>query len=142
MVAIGIPGTRHSPEHKSEMEDRMDRLDDYLQRINEGRIDVALQNEIADRILELLEQEKASLGARKKTLFAQAITALSTSINSIYQPHETGLRRCLKDLQKAMTPENEPDKSYAEGGDESENISYAMLVTTVKLIKGEFSKCW
>ena len=137
MVAIGIPGTRHSPEHKSEMEDRMDRLDDYLQRINEGRIDVALQNEIADRILELLEQEKASMGTRQKTLFAQAITVLSTSINSIYQSEKTGLRSCLITLQKAMTPENRRDDPYAQRDDESINISYDMLVTTVKMIKGK-----
>ncbi len=115
----------------------MNRLDDYLQRINEGKIDGALQNQLADEILELLEQEKAPLGTQKKTLFAQAITALSTSINSIYQPSETGLRRCLITLQKVMTLENEADESYAKTADECENISYAMLVTTVKMIKGQ-----
>ncbi len=115
----------------------MNPLDDYLQRINEGKIDVALWNEMADKILELLEQEKASLGTRKKALFAQAITALSTSFNSIYQPGETGLRRCLKTLQKAMTTENEPDESDEQRDHDSENISYAMLVTTVKMIKGQ-----
>ena len=115
----------------------MDRLDDYLQRINEGKIDGALQSEMADEILELLEQEKASLGTREKALFAQAITALSTSINTIYQPSESGLRRCLTALQKATTPDNEPDESYAERDDEGENISHAMLVTTVKMIKGQ-----
>ena len=112
----------------------MNPLDDYLQRIDEGKIDVALWNEMADKILELLEQEKASLGTRKKALFAQAITALSTSFNSIYQPGETGLRRCLKTLQKAMTTENEPNEQRDH---DSENISYAMLVTTVKMIKGQ-----
>ncbi len=112
----------------------MDRLDYWLQRINEGKIDGALQSEMADEILELLEQEKASLGRREKTLFAQAITSLSTSINSIYQPSESGLRRCVISLQQAMTPENEPD---AQRDGESENISYAMLVTTVKMIKGQ-----
>jgi len=39
----------------------MDRLDDWIQRISEGKIDGILQNEIADKILELLEQKKASL---------------------------------------------------------------------------------
>ncbi len=115
----------------------MKRLDDYLQRINEGKIDGALQNEMANEILELLEQEKASLGTREKNLFAQAITALSTSINSIYQPSESGLRRCLISLQQATTPENEPDESCAQRDNESEKISYAMLVTTVKMIKGQ-----
>ncbi len=115
----------------------MKRLDDYLQRINEGKIDGALQNEMANEILELLEQEKASLGTREKNLFAQAITALSTSINSIYQPSESGLRRCLISLKQATTPENEPDESCAQRDNESEKISYAMLITTVKMIKGQ-----
>ena len=115
----------------------MNRLDDWLQRISEGKIDGALQNEMADKILELLEQEKASLGAREKTLFAQAITALSTSINSNYQPNETGLRRCLIALGEVMIPEDVLDESYAERDDEAKHISYAMLVTTAEMIKGQ-----
>ena len=87
----------------------MDRFDDWRQRISEGNIDGALQNEIANKILELLERKRASLSTREKMLFAQAITALSTSINPIYQPDESGLGRCLIALQNAMTPENEPD---------------------------------
>ena len=63
----------------------MNQFDDCLQKVIWGKIDKALKNDVADKILELLEQEKASLGTREKTLFAQAITALSTSINSIYQ---------------------------------------------------------
>ncbi len=115
----------------------MNRLDDWLQRISEGKIDGALQNEMADKILELLAQEKASLGTRKKTLFAQAITALSTSTNSIYQPNETGLRRCLIALGEVMIPEDVLNESYAERDDEAKHMSYAMLVTTAKIIKGE-----
>ena len=115
----------------------MNRLDDWLQRISKGKIDGVLQNEMADKILELLAQEKASLGTRKKTLFAQAITALSTSTNSIYQPNETGLRRCLIALGEVMVPEDVLDESYAERDDEANHMSYAMLVTTVKIIKGE-----
>ncbi len=115
----------------------MNRLDDWLQRISEGKIDGALQSEMADKILELLAQEKASLGTLKKTLFAQAITELSTSTNSIYQPNETGLRRCLIALGEVMIPEDVLDESYAERDDEFKHISYAMLVTTVKIIKGE-----
>ena len=115
----------------------MDQLDDWIQRISEGKIDGALQNEIADKILELLEQRKASLGTREKILFAQAITALSTSINSIYQPNEAGLRRCLIALGEIMIPEDVLDESNAERDDEAKHISYAMLVTTVKIIKGQ-----
>ena len=129
--------TQYPPIHDWEKEGRMNRLDDYLQRINEGKIDRALQNEMADDILELLEQEEASLGTRKKMLIAQAITALSTTISSIYQPSETGLRRCLIALQKAMSPAEEPDESFVGKNDASENISHAMLVTTVKIIKGQ-----
>jgi len=115
----------------------MDRLDDWIQRISEGKIDGALQNEIADKILELLEQKKASLSAREKILLAQAVTALSTSINSIYQPNEAGLRRCLIALGEVMIPEDVLDESYAERDDDAKNISYAMLVSTVKIIKGQ-----
>ena len=116
---------------------RLNQLDRCLQMIAWGKVDGALQNEIADKILELLEQEKASLGARKKTHFAQAIRALSTSINSNYQPNETALRRSLTALQKAVTSKYEPGESYAKRDDESENTSYEMLVTTVKMIKGQ-----
>ncbi len=115
----------------------MDRLDDWIQRISEGKIDGALQNEIADKILELLEQKKASLGTREKILLAQAVTAFSTSINSIHLPNEAGLRRCLIALVEVTMPEGVLEESYAERDDEAKHISYAMLVTTVKIIKGQ-----
>jgi len=115
----------------------MNRLDDYLQRINEGKIDVTLRSEMADEILELLEHEKASLGTREKTLIAEAISALSTSIDSNFRPNETDFRRCLTALQRAMARENEPDEPNSQRNDESETISHKMLVTTVKMIKGQ-----
>ena len=115
----------------------MDQFDDWLQRISEGKIDGALQSEIADKILELLEQKKASVTAGEKTLFVQAIIGLSINVNSIYHPTEAGLRRCLIALQKVTKPENGPDKSYAQSGDDDELIDYATLVTTVEKIQGE-----
>ncbi len=115
----------------------MDQLDDWIRRISEGKIDGALQNEIADKILELLEQKKASLSTREKILLAQAVTGLSTSINSIYQPNEAGLRRCVIALGEVMIPEDLLNESYAERDIEAKHISYAMLVTTVETIKGE-----
>ena len=113
----------------------MDQLDYWLQRISEGKIDAALKYEIADKILELLEQKKDSLGTWEKILFAQAITELSINWNSIFKPTEAGLRRCLIALQKAMIPENERDESYAQRDDKGEPITYEMLVATVKKIK-------
>ena len=117
----------------------MNRLDDWLRRVNDGDIDGALQTEIADQILELLEHKKSSLGTREKILFARAVTALSTSINSIYQPNEAGLRRCLITLGEVMIPEDVLNESYAERDDEARNISYAMLVSTVEVIKGQIA---
>ena len=117
--------------------DRMEPLDDWIQRIREGKIDGALQNEIADEILKRLEQNKASMGTREKALFAQAVTALSTSVNSIHQPNEAGLRRCVIALGEVMIPEDLLNESYAERDIEAKHISYAMLVSTVKIIKGE-----
>ena len=125
------PGTAEPCTKKN----RMDQLDYWLQRISKGRIDAALKYEIADKILELLEQKKDSLGTWEKILFAQAITELSININSIFKPTEAGLRRCLMALQKAMIPENERDESYAQRDDKGEPITYEMLVATVKKIK-------
>ena len=113
----------------------MDQFDNWLQRINDGKIDGTLRSEIADKILELLEQKKASLSAREKTLIAQAITGLSINVNSIYQHSEIGLRRCLIALQKATNPENEPDESYLLGDNDGERINYAMLITTVEKLQ-------
>jgi len=113
----------------------MDQLDYWLQRISEGKIDAVLKYEIADKILELLEQKKDSLGTWEKILFAQAITELSINWNSIFKPTEAGLRRSLIALQKAMIPENERDESYAQRDDKGEPITYEMLVATVKKIK-------
>ena len=115
----------------------MDRLDDWRQRISEGKIDGALQNELADKILEILERKKDSLGTRETILFARAVEALSTSINSIHQPNEASLMRCLTALFEVMIPEDVLDESYAERNDDAKNISYAMLVATVKNIKGQ-----
>ncbi len=119
----------------------MDRFDDWCQRISEGNIDGALQNEIADKILELLERQRASLGARERILFVQAVTALSTSVNSIHPPNEAGLRRCLLIVQKIVNPENETDETFSQRN-EAKPVSHDMLVTTVKLIKGEIAKDW
>ena len=115
----------------------MDRFDFWHQRISEGKIDGAIQNEVADKILEILEQKKASLGTREKILFSRAVEELSTSINSIHQPNEAGLRRCLTALFEVMIPEGVLNESYIERNDEAKNISYAMLVTTVNIMKGQ-----
>lgn len=125
--------------HHLEKENRMDQLDDWIQRIGEGKIDAALQNEIADKILELLEQKKDSLGAREKILFAQAINGLSININSIYQPTEVGLSYCLIALQKAMILGKELNESDAKRDDQAAHISYTMLVATVERLKEQIS---
>ncbi len=117
----------------------MDRFDDWCQRISEGNIDGALQNEIADKILELLERQRASLGARDRILFVQAVTALSTSVNSIHPPNEAGLRRCLLILREIVNLEIETDETFSQRN-EAKPVSQDMLVTTVKLIKGEIAK--
>ena len=131
---------RHRPlspvtAEPSTKKNRMDQLDYWLQRISKGRIDAALKYEIADKILELLEQKKDSLDTWEKILFAQAITDLSLNINSIFKPTEAGLRHCLIALQKAMIPENERDESCAQRDDKGEPITYEMLVATVEKIK-------
>ncbi len=119
----------------------MDQLDDWFQRISEGKIDGALQSEIADKILELLEQKKASLGTRERILFVQAVAALYINVNSIHPPNEAGLRRCLLILQKIVNPEDETDETFSQRN-EAKPVSHDMLVTTVKLIKGEIAKDW
>ncbi len=117
----------------------MDRLDDWCQRISEGNIDGALQNEIADEILELLERQRDSLGTRERNLFVQAVTALSTSVNSIHPPNEAGLRRCLLILRELVNLEIETDETFSQRN-EAKQVSHEMLVTTVKIIKGEIAK--
>lgn len=118
----------------------MHQLDDWIQRISDGKIDAALQNEIADKILELLEQKKTSLDTQEKILFAEAITALSININSIYPPNEAGLRRCLIAVHKVMIPGDLLDESYAERENEGKRISYAMLVATVQVLKRQIAE--
>ena len=113
----------------------MDQFDDWLQRVSEGKIDGALQSEIADKILDLLEQKKASVSTREKELFAQAVIGLSVNVNSIYHPTEAGLRRCLIALQKVTNPENEPDESNGSKDDEGELIDFESLVTTVEKLQ-------
>jgi hypothetical protein len=117
----------------------MDQLDYWLQRISEGKIDAALKYEIADKILELLERQKASLGTRERILFVQAVTALSTSVNSIHPPNEAGLRRCLLILRELVNLEIETDETFSQRN-EAKQVSHEMLVTTVKIIKGEIAK--
>jgi len=113
----------------------MDQFDDWLQRISDGKIDGTLQSEIADKILELLEQKKASVSAREKELFAQAVIGLSINVNSIYHPTEAGLRRCLIALQTVTNPENEPNGANALKDDKGELIDFATLVTTVEKLQ-------
>jgi hypothetical protein len=130
----------NSPQRVPEEKDRMDRCDDWLQRINEGKIDATLHREIADKILELLEQKKDSRSTRIKTLFAEAITELSISVNSIFQPAEAGLRRCMIALKKVIIPEKEPDDPHAQGDDADELINYPMLVATVEKLQEEICR--
>jgi hypothetical protein len=117
--------------------DPQDQIDEWLCRLNDGRIDSNFQGDIAERILELLEQRKESLGSRDKLLFADAITALSVNVNSIYQPTETGLRRCLIAIRNLLVPDETIDRSYAERHEEADEISYAMLVSTVRIIRDQ-----
>ena len=113
----------------------MNQLDTCLQKVIRGQIDGDLKNEVADKILELLEQKRTSLGTREKSLFVEAVKALSTSIDSSHQSDDIGLRRCLMTLREAMTDEYDPDDSFTKEDAERTDISYDMLVTTVKMIK-------
>lgn len=113
----------------------MEEIDDWHHRISEGEIDGALQHEIADKILKLLEQKKNSMNASEKLEFAHAVTALSINVNSIDQPTEAGLSLCLSALQKVMDPEGGRGDSNAERNREGELIRYAELVATVERIK-------
>ena len=100
-----------------------------------GAVAFALLPEL---VVKLLPNEKISWQLLCG-LFARAVTALSTSINSIYQPNEAGLRRCLITLGEVMIPEDVLNDSFAERDDEAKNISYAMLVSTVEIIKGQIA---
>jgi len=113
----------------------MDQFDDWHQRISEGEINGALQNEIADKILELLRQKKDSMSGWENLQFAHAITGLSINIHSIYQPTEAGLNKCLIALRTAILPEKASDDSNAQSNDVSELFNYGKLVTTVEKIK-------
>ena len=118
----------------------MNQLDTCLQKVIRGQVDGDLKIEVADKILELLEQERATLGTREKTLFVEAVKALSSSIGTSYQCDEVGMRHCLMTLRKALTTEYDPYDSYTDEDAEKAEISYDMLVTTVKMIKGEIFK--
>lgn len=117
----------------------MDEFQEWHRRISEGRIEGFLQNEIADKILVLLEQRRDSLSAWDKLLFAQAITQLSINVNSIYQPTVAGLGRCLVALEEVMIPELQRHESSAQKDDKNELISFDKLVVTVKEIKTQIS---
>jgi len=120
----------------------MNQLDTCLQKVIRGQVDGDLKIEVADKILELLEQEKTSLGTREKTLFVEAVKALSTSIDPSHQCDEIGLRHCLMTLRKAMTAEHDPYDSFTKEDAERTDVSYDMLVTTVKMIKGQIYRTW
>jgi hypothetical protein len=115
----------------------MDQFGDWHQRISEGKVDSVLKNEIADKILELLKQKKDSLGEWEKMYFAQAITAFSINVNSMYQPTEAGLILCLNTLQKVMIAEIERDESYTKMDIGRELFSYSKLIAAVENIKSK-----
>lgn len=117
----------------------MDQFDDWHHRISEGKIDGVLKNEIADRILELLEEKKDSLSEWEKLYFAKAITALSINVNSMYQPTEAGLAICLTALQQVTIEGTARNELYANADSGRDLFSYATLVATVENIKGQIS---
>ena len=113
----------------------MDQIDQLFQRINKGPIDSDLRTEIADTILEFLGRKKESLGTWEKLLFAQAIAALSTNVNSAYQPADSWLRICLIALEKAMVPEDQRSEAYTNRDEQVDSITYEMLEGFVNQIK-------
>ena len=117
----------------------MEQLANWRRKIVAQKIDGALQLEIADKILGLLEQRAESGSSWQEMLFVQAITqaitGLSINVNSLSQPTEAGLATCLIGLRKAMTPIKEPDYSDAHSDFIRELYSYGKLVATVQYLK-------
>ena len=113
----------------------MDKIDLLFQKINDGPIDADLRTEIADTILEFLEQKKDSMGTWEKSLFAQAIGNLSTNVNSAYQTTDSWLRLCLIALEKAIVPEDQRNEAYTNRTEQVDSITYELLEGFVNQIK-------
>ena len=117
----------------------MDEIVDWRQRICEMKIDGALQTEIADKMLELLEQKRASLSAFEELLFGQAITGLSINICSKYQPTDAGLESCVTAMRKILALKMETAGSKAQSANTGDSYPYGVLITIIKRLKKRIS---
>jgi len=115
----------------------MNEFDALFEKIGNGQIDNTLKISIADLLLAKIEEKKNDLGTWEKSLFAQAVSALSTNVGSDYQPTDSWLRLCLVSLEKAMVPKEARNEEYTQRNSEIESISYEMLKNAVKNIKGK-----
>jgi len=119
---------------------RMDQFDNGRLKISETKIDEDLRTEIADKLLELLRQNKDSITATEEMLLGQAITGLSINVNSIYQPTVAGLKDCLRALRKLMAPGREIIDANSQSDDAGEFLSYGVLVAVVEKIKKQINQ--
>jgi len=117
----------------------MDQIVDWRQRISETKVDGALQTEIADKILELLEQKKESVSALDQILFGQAITGLAINICLNCQTTDAGLESCLTALRKMMALKKDTGESNAGSAESGESLACGVLVTIVEKLKKRIS---
>lgn len=109
----------------------MDQFDIWHQQVRDAKIDGTLQAEIANKILDILNQSRDSQNARKYLLLAQAITGLSINVNSTDQPVDSALIKCLIALRKAAIIKNEPAEPDPRSQDLREIFTYQKLASTV-----------
>lgn len=113
----------------------MKQLDDLHEKISNGQIDLDLRNAITDRIVEFIEQNKASLGMWEKFHLGQSISALGTTNSSDDQPLDTWFKLSLLSLEKAMVPEDERGKENEDIDEKVGSVTYEMLVGALNELK-------
>ena len=117
----------------------MDQHDDWCQRISDTINDGAEQNDITEKTLALIEQQKDSVSDGEQTLLSHVMSELSSNIHSVYQPTESGLDKCLVTLRKAMASRRESDSRFAQSNDVHVLLFYGLLIATIEKLKEQIA---
>jgi hypothetical protein len=112
----------------------MQAIDSLLSQLD-GETDLdEIRAAIADLIKTKIEAKKASLGYWELAHFTNAIGSLSLNVNSPTQPTYAGLRVCLLDLKKAISPEVRMPSEYDAIRKLADPISPDLLIESLSLV--------
>ena len=114
----------------------MEKVEELFTRLDKGDDIDGIRRDIADLIVESMNQKREEFGYWEKHQFGGAIAALGRNIAIGNKASTSSLRMCLSCIENAFTPPDERDENYVPGKPEVEALTFDLLMDDARKLGG------